>query len=201
MNYPQHLLPQSNYKKIELCEDLGKCSLVRHTDVQDIFMEGTRAIDIDKIKFPSKQFENDLSTNLLSVFCIDDIFVQITNDDFIKDWKPEEAICSPIFEQDFILNTNRGHFALIIESILALNTTTPLIENGLTFEVLHTPSKCNFWHFSIRVYKDNILVGNLDVKNKQKEKLWRTARILISDLAYYVEKETHILSENHYIAN
>ncbi len=201
MTYPQYLLPQPNYKKIEWSNNLGKCTLVRHTDSQDIFMIGTQTIDVGKIKFPSEHFRNDLSTNLLSVFNLENVYIQVINNDFTNDWLIGQTVSSPTFKEDFIINRNRGYFALIIEDILNLNATPPLIENGLSFEVLHTPTKCNFWHFSIRVSKNNVLVGNLDISDKQKTKLWRKAKTLIFNLVYYIEGETSVLLEEHYITN
>lgn len=201
MEYPQHLLPQSNYKKIEWSNNLGECSLVRHTNTQDIFMPGTKAISTDKIKFPSEHFNNDLSTNLLSVFRLEDLYIQILNNELIQDWIPQQDTCCPIIEKDFIVNKNRAHFALTVNDVLNLNSALPLIENKLRLEVLHTPTKCNFWHFSIRVYENNIDVSLLPISEKQKIKLWRKVRNILADIAYYIEEETSILTENHYICN
>ena len=198
MKYPQHLLPQSNYKKIEWNNDLGLCSLIRHTDTKDIFMPGTKTISTEKIKFPSEQFRNDLSINLLSVFKLEDVYIQILNNNFIKDWEPDRKIYPLTIERDFTINRDRGHFALNIQDILSLNTTRPLIEEGLSLEIFHTPTKCNFWHFSIRVYKNNTEISLLSIGDKQKKKQWRTIRNILADLAYFVEEEYSILHRKHY---
>lgn len=200
MNYPQHLLPQSNYRKIEYNDELNKCSLVRHTNTQDIFMVGTKDIDADVILFQSDHLR-DLSTNLLGIFKIEDVYIEILNKDFINDWESGQTILVPQFTQDFTINRDRSYFVLNIDDILGLNSSEQLTEKELTIKILHTPTKSNFWHFSIRVYKNNTEVSLLEINDKQKSKLWRTIRVLMSDLAYYIEEETCSLPEKHYLCN
>ena len=200
MDYPQHLLPRSNYKKIEYNNELNKCSLVRHTNAPNIFMEGTKDVNADVILFQSDHLR-DLSTNLLGIFKIEDVYIEILNKDFINNWESEQTIVVPQFTQDFTINRDRSYFVLNIDDILELNSSEQLAEKGLTIKILHTPTKCNFWHFSIRVYKNNTEVSLLEINDKQKSKLWRIIRVLMSDLAYYIEEETCPLSEKHYLCN
>ncbi len=184
MIYPHHLLPQYNYKNISYCDELEQCFLIRHTKTKDIYLEGTERIDPDKLNFQSDHL-SDLSTNLLGIFQLEDIYIQVINNELVNLWYPNENIRQPKYGQDFIKNLERGYFIFHIKEIERLNSNVKLHEIGLTFKVLHTPTTCNFWHFSVRVFKNNIEVKDLDIRDKEKKQLWRTAKIQLIEIIFY----------------
>ena len=74
MTYPEHLLPQSNYKIISSTDELCLCTLVRHTSSKDLYLLGTEMIDPDKLQIQSNHLK-DLSTNILGIFELNDIYI------------------------------------------------------------------------------------------------------------------------------
>ena len=50
--------------------------------------------------------------------------------------------------------------------------------------IFHTPTKCNFWHISIRLLNsENKEISSLDLNDKKKKRIWKSARdFLIADI-------------------
>jgi len=181
MNYPTRLLPKCNYKKIKWSSDLCPLFLSRHTPTMDFLDEN----NILRDECIAKQSDHlrDLSTNLLGFFLIEDNKIEVfeKKKDFFLEWNENDSASIPIYNEDFIVNEERGCVFWNIGEIASLIFThTDCIDNNkyqLSFKVLHTPIKCNFWHFSIRVFSDSqIEVSTLTVRNSLKKALWRTAK-------------------------
>ena len=92
-----------------------------------------------------------------------------------------------LFHIDFVINESRGCFFWLIKDIISLQFChIHNVENKkyeLHFKILHTPVRCNFWHFSIRVFSDNVEVDFLDIGRKIKKQLWRRAKTELREFA------------------
>lgn len=197
MIYPSHLLPQTNYKEIEMCEELSKCTILRLVSSKDIFMEGTESIDPSKLQIQSGHLR-DLSTNLLSIYKIEDIIIQVTNKEYFDSWEIGSAVISPVHEQDFLLNKDKGYFFFNIKDILELEMPISLSDENFsaTLKLVHTPTKCNFWHFSIRAFKGDTEISTLN----PPKRVWKTIKDFLVKKAFWKEDLSfHILPEHHYI--
>jgi len=153
MSYPKRLLPDKYFKRISWHNDLNNQYLIRRTDNTDF-------IDIDgRIKSTSLASRTDhlrdFSTNMLGVFQVDDIYIEIIGprkDYFTSNWEERESVLIPIINQDFHVNRLKGYYFFNIGD---LNDVELSVYDDVTAVqphcfVLHTPTKCNFWHFSLR---------------------------------------------------
>lgn len=158
MQYPQHLLPKSNYKLIEWAEWLKDCYLLRHTPDANLIDPDTEMLRLDYIvpEHGTSQMK-DFSTNLMGIFMIEDCFLKIEGERkayyAFELWTPGEQVDEPIFGQDFQRDENRGMFFLRVGDIVGQEV--PYIIGGkdsytAVCKVKHTPQRANFWHFSVR---------------------------------------------------
>ena len=203
MNYPSRLLPQYNYKRIKWSNDLCPLFLLRSTPTQDLLDE----TDQLKEEYIVKQTNHlrDLSTNLLGEFLIEDCKIEITEKgkDFFSEWNEGENASEPVYDSDFIVNENRGYFCWNIGKIISSTFLhTDQISNTnyqLHFCVLHTPVRCNFWHFSIRVFSENqIEISTLTVRDKLKKTLWQKAKAQLRECAIINIPVFSKLDSSHY---
>jgi hypothetical protein len=205
MNYPTHLLPNINYKIIAWTDDLLPLYLIRHTPTnrENLFLPGTRIINPDAIEIPSERL-SDLSTNLLGESKIDDVYIKVTNNSFLEPWVEGSSVITPYFNADFCIDNERGYFYWKIQDIITCSIKPTEIVTisktfDLSFEVKHTPKRCNFWHFSISVFADNTNVNSLQISEKQKRKLWRTAKVELLNLILTELPDFPSLHQKHYI--
>lgn len=202
MNYPARLLPKSNYKKIKWSTDLCPLFLLRYTLTQDL-LDDTNKLKEECI---AKQTDHlrDLSTNLLGEFLIEDNKIEvIEKKDFFCEWNEGENACEPVYNVDFVINEDRGYFCWNIGEIILLKFShTDHIGNNdyqLNFKVLHTPVKCNFWHFSIRVFSENQSeISTLTVRDSLKKTLWRKAKEQLRECAIIKIPNFSMLDLKHY---
>jgi hypothetical protein len=69
----------------------------------------------------------------------------------------------------------------------------------LHFKVLHTPVKCNFWHFSIRVFdSNNIEISELSVRNGLIKKFWKEAKERLVECVLINTPSFSKLNSKHY---
>jgi hypothetical protein len=97
----------------------------------------------------------DYSTNLLGIFQHEDSYWEYNKCKrkriLTSEWNPGEKGIKPKVPKEVIYNQNKGYFFLKIKLCNAVQV--PLINPNykeLICNVIHTPSKSNFWHFSIR---------------------------------------------------
>jgi hypothetical protein len=199
MIYPEHLLLQSNYKFISETDELCFCTLVRHTSSKDLFLAETETIDPDKLQIQSGHLK-DLSTNLLGIFKIEDIYVEVINKKFYDLWNVGENVVTPLIHKDFCFNNDRGFFFFNIKEIIYLEL--PLILSyTILFKVIHTPTKCNFWHFSIRAYSKNIEISEMPISENQKKKIWKSLKDFLVGIAYTSCTVPNIINKQYYTNN
>jgi hypothetical protein len=202
MNYPAKLLPQSNYKKIKWSNDLYPLFLLRHTPTANL-LDDTNKL---KEEYITKQTDHlrDLSTNLLGEFSIEDNKIEVIkkDKDFFCEWNEGDDASEPVYNVDFVINENSGCFYWNIGEIISLEFShTDHIDNSdysLNFNILHTPVKCNFWHFSIRVFSENQEVSTLTSRDKLKKMLWRKAKEQLRECAITETPDFSKLSSKHY---
>ncbi len=153
MDYPFHLLPQRNYKIIPYEAWMNAYHLLHHTRDKDLLDPETNLLKLDYIVINTDHLK-DFSTNLLGIFtpkdCYWSIKKQRSDEYFGKSWEEGEEVASPLFD-DFEYHDERGLFYLKIENF-ARKEVRSRSEDEITVicDVLHTPVRFNFWHFSLR---------------------------------------------------
>lgn len=210
MEYPKRLLPTSHHKILDLAlvKDYNLW-LVRHHD-GDKKMEyigGTNTLDPKSLDFPSERMR-DLSNNLLGVFKKDDVGFCIKKpfrEKFCADWDgitncevPNEEEFEFLERDRYFLNP--GKLDEYDEKFIIGG------EKGEPFHfvMLHTPSKCNFWHVSIRLCdSQNITVSDLGISKNMRKKIWKSAKdfILLCDVIVADVENFDLLPSECYLIN
>lgn len=203
MDYPSNLLPRTNFKTISWSDDLLPLYLIRHTSTKELFLPHTQQVDLDKIEIRSDHLK-DLSTNLLGEFKVDDIYIHVTNHCFFQSWAEGETIETPLFGKDFQLSVERGCFYFQICDIIAIESIPITFEKlgetlNLKFHVIHTPTKCNFWHFSIRVLTEGKEIDKLDYNKKRKAQILRAMKFTLSNYILLEIGDFISLDKKHYL--
>lgn len=184
-DYPERLIPKSHYNVVREAELMSQKGLwlIRHVDSDKTgFIGNTRVINPDCIKIQSDHLR-DLSNNLLGIFEIDDVCFGIEKD--VSDiycclWNGSDECVLPD-DGHYFKDLNRGYYFIPVDSLLKdsieiINVNDNTVDE-YHFKILHTPTKCNFWHISIRVYDrcDNE-VSKLDVSKGKRNRIWKTVR-------------------------
>lgn len=157
--------------------------LIRHIDSDKTeFLGNTRTLNPDCIKIQSDHLR-DLSNNLLGVFRTVDIYYGIeksVSKSYCSLWDGSEECVVPPYGHYF-KDTNRGYYFIPVDILRQQNVNIINIPDNTKeefhFKILHTPTKCNFWHISIRVYDINDCeVSKLIVSKKKRDRIWKTVR-------------------------
>lgn len=154
MKYPQSLLPQPTFK--EIVEDLSKYFICRKVSGKvdlDVGLPDEKLLGMDTL---SECF--DYSTNLPGVFELWHNTLELTGENkryFRSYWDWESTAITPAYKVDFKLNNEVSWFFLRIGAVEKISI--PFNKNAknqpddvLSGLVSHTPTNCNFWHFSIK---------------------------------------------------
>lgn len=208
--YPDRLIPKSNYIIIpqsELMAQPGLC-LIRHVESKDAkFLPGTNIINPSNIEIVSGQLR-DLSTNILGIFDQTDIKFVIDKEagekfKYHEPWNGTDP-CELPLQEHYSIDTGRGCFYILVDklkdsSIPYINLNDKSTEN-YHFLILHTPTKCNYWHISIRVYDSNDCeVNKLNISETKKKKIWKLVRdFLVSSIVVVEKPEYTVLDVNSY---
>lgn len=192
--YPDRLLPKSNYKIIpqtELMAQPGLC-LIRHVESKDAkFIPGTKIINPKNVEIVSGQLR-DLSTNLLGIFDPADIQFVIDREtgekfNYHELWNGTDT-CELPLQEHYSIDDGRGCFYILVDKLKT--SSTPLVNlndkstEAYHFLIFHTPTNCNYWHISIRVYDSNDCeVSELEISERKKKKIWKAVRdFLVSSI-------------------
>ena len=163
MPYPEALLPHTHFKRI--LSDLSGHSVCR-TVAKKEMLEDSNAIS-ENLLYESPLELFDYSTNLLGHFRLNDNYITLIGERkkyFRSEWDFAEEVDIPVDHEDFIIDETKGFFFLPIVRIhqkVQIPFKRPLkdVSDSVTAVVVHTPSRSNFWHFSIRwVDKDGSVV-------------------------------------------
>lgn len=185
--YPTHIIPHSNYKFIGRDDLLSQSGLVlvRHIDSSEVQkIEGTDLLHPDCIKIQSDHLK-DLSNNLLGLFTVEDVFWGIVKEcryTYCGLWEENTEGLMPTNEEYF-RDSDRGFYFIPVDNLLQCNLPE-VAEHKCHFMIFHTPTKCNFWHVSIRLLdSNNEEISTLELSQKQKKKIWKSAKdFLIEDI-------------------
>jgi len=206
MDYPEILLPKPNNKIISWHDDLRHCYLIRHTPTNKLHQEGTKKIDFELIKIQSDHLR-DFSTNLLGIFRPEHVTIRVKGENheyFNALWIEGSKVDTPQINTNFDLDNLRSCFFLKISDIegrIANYSNDIVAPIAAKCKVIHTPTNCNFWHFSIRWFTidGNQEIDKSEINKSQQKKLLSSAKAIISELAFADEPLHTILSEAHYI--
>lgn len=149
MQYPVHILPQPNFRRITNIQVLHNYHLIHFTETKD-----NRDSNDGKVKEDSivRQTDNlrDFSNSLLGTFEIDDIYLELTKGEFKNyfnsDWtEGTDLERIPNIHKDFVVNRERGFFFL---SVSECNDYEVKYSDGSNVnpicKILHTPTNSNF---------------------------------------------------------
>ena len=188
--YPQHLLPKATYSFIQWRKELGEHCLLRATTERDVIDPSTHQV---RLRFvlgdgQSRDVLKDYSTNLAGVFTTEDAAIQITKNDrkayFIGAWTIGESVDIP--EQvDFFQNEPYGYFFYPIDKIADFPypirvQTKPMFTQARCY-VCHTPTRSNFWHFSVRWKVGLDDIEQALTKNERRDRLEFVRSFLVNN--------------------
>jgi hypothetical protein len=208
MNYPQEILPNTNFKFIDC--SLSDYYLIRtiNTNNQELFWDKeTNSLVIKYVCSPEERID-DLSMSLLGIYNIGHIYIDLTKEGKIKYGEycePDEIVDSPEFEIDFINNTDKHFWCAPINKLdnTPFDYTRGKDPFKATCIVKHTPTKWNFWHFSLRWITDLGPLEDLEEKLRSKvaRRIGHAARVTISHFAIIHVPEHPIIPANFYCKN
>ncbi len=132
--------------------------LVRHTDNKDLKDPETDLLKLDYIVIYTDHLR-DFSTNLLGIFTAEDCHWKIDKARmgayFGTAWHEGQTVEAPLPEECEQV-ADRGAFYIPIKGCAGKKVPALGSEAVITIcDVLHTPIRCNFWHFSLRWKDEN----------------------------------------------
>jgi hypothetical protein len=170
MQYPLMLLPQLKHKKIEC--DLTDYHLCRTTPNKQFLRASGIIKDEALCEKPLDFF--DYSTSLLGHFELNNNYISIIGERkkyFTSYWGWTDQVETPFFRKDFISDNKKGIFFIPIGRIHG-QVKVPFqnskkADDEATAKIIHSPTRSNFWHFSVRWFGQNgIEINRNDAKWK-----------------------------------
>jgi hypothetical protein len=181
MDYPLRLIPQVNYKIMAIETGvLDSHYLIRHTKDKDLLDPTTNELKrayVGEQTYPLR----DISVNLLGgTFLASDVYLihHREDPDFAyfnyEIWQEGETIVKIPSSKFISEDRTRGYYFLHIGTFQDLKipyTDDNNIEHQAEIKVLHTPTRCNFGHCSLRTFSHE---GDLEpLLEKEIKKPWR----------------------------
>jgi len=160
-------------------------------------LPGTKQLnpEVLKVEVSSSQLR-DLSTNLLGIFTLQDIYIKVNNENLLELWVEGDDVAHEFKEPfDFELKPERGYFYFNVHDVLDLEIPGGISGIPVNFCVIHTPIKANFWHFSIRVFSEGVEVSQLDISKTRKTKIWKGVKDFLIGKAFVGSNDYKILPE------
>jgi hypothetical protein len=206
MKYPSEILPSIDRKHIDC--DISEYFLIRSTSTKiksELVNEETGEVVQSAICSPREHII-DLSTSLWGIFNLQHNEVDLTREGkaiYAHYCEPDLSVQPPNYEEHFIFNDTKGCLVVLINSISNYSVEyyfgdSPEIKRTAICKVIHTPTKWNFWHYSIRWYlpeHQNYLDELKDdkLRNKIIKRLSGEARaVLARNFAISVPESTEI---------
>ena len=196
MNYPEQLLPKLIFKEIK--SDLSAYFLCRKVEDKSLLENQSSIASEELLGIERVNDCFDYSTNLPGIFELQHNEIELFGDKkklFRSYWDWASEVETPIYKQDFELNIDAGWFFLPIDKIVSI--TIPFNKNAQKNDTdiaravaVHTPTNCNFWHFSIK-WKDSAGFINSN-DSAWKRKIIATVRSLFSELIVFEVKEQKV---------
>ena len=208
MDYPQEILPCSNYKSIDC--NLSEHFLIRLTNtdkIEEIVDQETGNVQLQQICSPEERID-DLSCSLLGIYNIPHIRLGFTAEGkakYMHYCPPDEDIETPTYQADFTNDANRHYWCIPIHKIDGVPFDYTRGNDPFTAVciVKHTPMRWNYWHFSLRWQTDLGALEDLDEKTRKKvaRRIGHSARVALSHLAKVECPDHENLSTNCYCKN
>lgn len=202
MQYPIRLLPKTNYKSITT--GLEEKCLIRHfviNNEQGVVDDLGLLKDYIIASGGEKQLP-DLSTSLFGVFTDNDIVFNIVNPLLAEYCEPNHNSTTPTFEEDYVIAENRSYWSILVNEIDNKVVEYDGVEFKATCYTCHTPTKSNFWHFSIMwfINSENKYwnVNDASISTSTKRKLKKETRDFLKLYAKEGIVSHNIITEEHY---
>ena len=191
--YPDILLPKSNYKIISC--DLDEEYLLRYFDrkhIDEAIVDDSGKVTTDRVCSP-KEHIYDLSTCLLGHYKIEFTKIEFTvaGKALFNDYCPADLEGdTPVHPEHYTINDLRSYWGVKIGLLTGIPVKINLSGKDVHARsyVKHTPTKANFWHYSLLWMIEGKSVAeyaNFDQKviNKIATKIGTTARHTIINFA------------------
>lgn len=200
MEYPTILLPQPSFKRIEAYLEMGwicRTTTLFPTDLSDLIPE--------QVFYQKWEELYDYSTNLLGHFELDHNFISLCGEDkkyFQTYWDFAEEVRKPTLENDFVIEQSKQIFFLpigLIHQKIRIPFKRPPKNNPdeLIAIVVHTPTRSNFWHFSIQwVDTQQTIVKPSD--SRWKEERIATMRAILTEMITWEAPECAPIDTSYY---
>ena len=156
MSYPAHLLPQPNYRTIKWRDELRHCFFHRSVPNADFMDYDTGKVRAKYVNDGSREHLKDYSTNLLGIFRPLDAAIHLEKSErksyLTESWAEGEVVVPPM-ENDFAVRSEYGCFFYLLGELhdfpqpFSIANQPDYIGNCY---IVHTPTRANFWHFSVR---------------------------------------------------
>jgi hypothetical protein len=205
IEYPIEILPNPSYKLIGC--DLTNHYLIRYTDTRsrsELVESSTGFVKTKYIGSPRTKLI-DLSTSILGVYKFEHTEIYFTdesNDRFTEYCEPDIEPVKPLYNEDFLLNTNRGHWLINIGEIHNTSVDYTIGEHShqAVCKIVHTPTRGNFWHFSVRWLLEEEYWNSLDPNGKKgwSKRLAHEARTHLQKYASIEDYDGIALNPIHY---
>lgn len=200
-DYPEKLIPKPCYRIVddESLMAVKGLWLVRHVEPgeKEMFVGNTQTLNPDCIEIVSNHLR-DLSNNLLGVFEASDVCWGIAKPHiatYTRNWNGEE-LCGAPLPGHYFRDDRRGCYFIPVDPLLKERINVLNVSTGITetyrFKILHTPTVCNYWHVSIRVYNiQGAEVSGMPVGDKRKRRIWKAMKdYLVTSVVTTSEPET-----------
>lgn len=183
-------MPQETYKQTIDIRLVQNFNLIHYTESQEIIDPITKKLKLEHVVKRTDHLR-DYSNNLLSVFKKEDIFIEIIKgplkEQFTSLWKKGTVVPTPLFSKDFTLNEKRGYFFLNISDCHNKTVTEYQDETKVKpkCKIIHTPTNCNYWHFSLRwLHNDQDIIN---MTKKQRRRILTAAKAFIIENCFFTE--------------
>jgi hypothetical protein len=208
MNYPAEILPNSTRKFIDC--DLSDHFIIRHVDIEETENLTDPETGVLYKKYICRQSDHiyDLSSSLLGIYKPEHIHVSFTEEAgkiFHTYCAPDEDVQVPIYQEEFFLNSNRKFWCAAIDK---LHNREFIYNSGTeqfiaTCIVKHTPTRGNYWHFSLRWTTNTGSLDDMDDKQRRSiaKKIGHSAIVAICQFAKIELPEFEALSKSCYLKN
>lgn len=146
--------------------------------------------------------------SLLGIYNNDHVYIDLTKNGKLKYGgycQPDEKVEPPKFESEFLNNPDKHFWCAPISKLdnTAFDYSQGKDPFTATCHVKHTPTRWNFWHFSLRWITDLGALEDLEEKIRVKvaRRIGHASRVVISQFAIIHIPEHTILADNCYCKN
>lgn len=202
--YPNTLLPKKDYKFIDC--DVSENYLVRYVDrisEDESIVDELGKVLVEHIGTPRERIQ-DLSVSLLGIYkkAHTELKFNKSGAEYSNYCEPDEEVQSPIHLEHFDSDKLRSFWVIQIKNIVGKKVTVNLdnVDKQAVSYVQHTPTKGNFWHYSVRWSIDGKNIFDMDKKVELKiaKKIGAIARAIFIQFAEIDVEDNDGLTENCY---